>query len=231
MIVKRVPQMVIAALVVVGALWAASGTAGAQGERAGDVVVTGGEASGSGVQVGGSATVFGLDLPSDAACQGDSATHNYRVMSFLVPDGVDPGSLRYEELKPVGDGTWSLWEESTDPFVNALTNQSEGDEPGLITLPRFTFSVLLPGEMAAGDYRIGIACALDNETTRYWDTQFTTVTDATDAPAQFRWTATVEEAGSASEADIARPLAAALIAIGVVVGAVTLVRGLRRNRS
>jgi hypothetical protein len=227
----RVSQVVLALLLVSGVLWAETTAASAQGERAGNVVVTGGEAFEPGVQAGGSATVFGLDLPADAACQGDSASDNYRVMSFLVPDELDPGSLRYEELKPVGDGAWSLWEESTDPFINALTSQSEGDLPALVSVPRFTFSVLLPGEMSPGDYRIGIACALDNETTRYWDTPFTIVTDSSDAPAQFRWTATAQDVGSTRETGFARPLAVVLIATGVVIGAVALVRRRPNNHS
>ena len=64
--------------------------------------------------------------------------------------------------------------------------------PGLISdLPNFSWGVLLPDEMKPGDYRIGIACSLFNETTRYWDTSYTIVADSSDEPAQFRWTASL----------------------------------------
>jgi hypothetical protein len=198
--------------------------ASAQGERAGDAVVTVGGDPGTPLGAGGSATVFGLRLPVGASCQGDSAHDDYRVKSFLVPDGVDPGSLVFGELKPTADGAWSLWAESTDPYVNGLTGQADAGQPGPINnVPAFTFSVLFPGELAAGGYRIGLLCYHDDETTRYWDTAFVISADSADQPAKFRWTAPSSGGSSSgSSTDIGPWLIGGLIVVLVLLSFVWL---------
>ncbi len=157
-------------------------------DRAGDVVVV--DESGAVATAGGSATAFGLRLPSGASCPGDSADDDYRVEAFLVPEGTDVGSVVYGELAPQVEGGSSLWDTNTNVFDGELTSDAPPGEPGLIVnLPNFSFAVLYPGELAAGDYRIGIACSLFNETQRYWDTSFVVTADPADQPAAFRWTA------------------------------------------
>jgi hypothetical protein len=177
----------ISAFLVLGA-----GPARAAGERAGDVVVV--DENGAVATEGGSATPFGLRLPSGAACPGDSADESYRVEVFLVPEGTDLGTVVYGELAPEVEGGSSLWDTNTNVFDGELTSDAPPGEPGLIVnLPNFSFAVLYPGELAAGDYRIGVACSLFNNTERYWDTSFSITEDASDQPAQFVWTATPPE--------------------------------------
>jgi hypothetical protein len=174
--------LVVASTVVDGRVAVASG------ERAGDVVVV--DERGAVATEGGSATAFGLHLPAGAACPGDSADDDYRVEAFLVPEGTDVGSVVYGELAPQVEGGSSLWDTNTNVFDGELTSDAPPGDPGLIVnLPNFSFGVLYPDELAAGAYRIGIACSLFNDTERYWDTSFVVTADASDQPAGFRWTA------------------------------------------
>ena len=183
----RVLVPLLSAIVVSVALLGAS-PASAAGDRAGDVVVV--DQTGAVLTAGGSATAFGLRLPADAACPGDSADDNYRVEAFLVPDGTDVGSVVYGELAPEVQGASSLWDTNTNVVDGELTSDAPPGQPGrIVNLPSFSFAVLYPGELAAGKYRIGIACSLFNVTERYWDTSFVVTEDSSDQPAQFRWTA------------------------------------------
>lgn len=203
--------------------------AAAAGERAGDVVVV--SPSGETLGSGGSATPFGLRVPSGAACQGDSAAGSYRVEAFMVPTGTDPASLVYGELAPEGENAWGLWDTNTESFDGGLTAQADPGRPGLIVdLPNFSWGVLLPGEMKPGDYRIGIACSLFNETTRYWDTTYTVVSDVSDEPGQFRWTAApLSETSSTGSSGSSSALLAGVLVVLVLAVAIAFL--LVRSRS
>jgi hypothetical protein len=207
-------------LVGAGVLAAGAVPAAAQGDRAGDVVVV--DTNGDPISNGGTDTTFGMRLPSDAACQGDSATAGYRVSTFLVPAGDDPGSLTYEELKPVGDGRWSIWKDTTDPALNMLTSVSGEGQPGaVVDLPQFTFDVgLFPGEIASGDYRLGLACTLGGETTRYWDTAVT-IAEGENEPVI--WSTAGASPGSSSTTAPTLPILVAVAVAGVAIGVVVLV--------
>lgn len=183
------PAVALVVALVVVAVGLVGGTgAGAADDRAGDVVVV--DETGAVATSGGSATAFGLRLPTGASCPGDSADDDYRVEAFLVPEGTDVGSIVYGELAPQVEGGSSLWDTNTNVFDGELTSDAPPGEPGLIVnLPNFSFGVLYPGELAAGDYRIGIACSRFNDTERYWDTSFVVSADPADQPAAFRWTA------------------------------------------
>ena len=193
--------------------------AAGQGERAGDVVVV--DSNGEPVAVGGTTGAFGLEVPPGAVCQGDSATAGYRVSTFLVPAGDEPGTLTFEELKPVGEGRWSIWKETTDPALNMLTSISGDGEPGaVVDLPRFTFDVgLFPGEIASGGYRLGLACTLAGETTRYWDTAFVIAEGETEP---LVWSVPGAVSGSSSSSS-PLPLLLAVALVGLGIGIVVLV--------
>lgn len=197
--------------IVTAGLFTGTSVASAAGERAGDVTVV--NESGSPLAEGGSATPFGLKLPADAACQGDSADDGYRVGGFLVPEGTDPGGLVFGELGPVGDGLLGLWDTNTASYEVKLTAEADPGQPGrIVDVPNFSWAVLYPEEMKPGTYRIGIACTLLNDTTRYWDTSYTVVSDSSDQPAQFRWSATSSgSSGNSSNSTLV------LVGIGVLI--------------
>ena len=205
-----------------------AGPASARGDRAGDVVIA--DRSGEPISSGATDTVFGLTLPSGAACQGDSASGNYRVSTFLVPQTDDPGSLEYGELRPFGDGRWSIWKESTDPGLNMATSVSEAGEPGLLTgLPAFTFDVgLFPGEIASGAYRLGLACTLGGQTTRYWDTSVVIAEGDADRP--ISWSASDAAVAPSSSRSTSVPAAAVGVVVVVVVVVVVFVATRRRRQ-
>lgn len=195
----------------------------AAAERAGDLEIV--DASGAAIGTGGPEGVVVLRPPAGAACQGDSASGGYRVSTFLVPSGTDPGGLEFGELRPLGEGNWSIWTASTDPAVKLLTGVSGPGLPGpLVDLPAFTFDVgLLPGEIAPGEYLLGLACTLDDRTTRFWDVPFVVLDDET---VSISWSTPIPADADASGA----PPTAALLALGalLVVGTVLAFRVRRR---
>jgi len=223
--------LVLAGLLGVGAV-AAGAAAGAQdrpeGERAGSVVVS--EPDGTALAEGGSATPFVLRLPDGAACPGDSVDEDYRIQSFIVPDGVDPGGLTYESTKPAGEGRWALYAVNSNPFVQGLTAMAaQPGGPGLIEdLPVFDFVVFPPGTLAEGPNRIGIACTQFNETVRYWDTELVLTDAPQDESAELTWVATATPAEDGGSNAWAGWLAAVLVA-AVLLGGGVLV--LRRRRA
>ena len=215
---------VVAAIVAVAIGWVAP--AGADGDRVGPatVIAPGGGALGH----GGSSTPFTLELTEGASCPGDSANEDYRLQSFVVPDGVDPAGLTYESTKPAGEGNWALYEVNSNPYVQGLTAQApQPGDPGVIDgLPTFDFAVFPPGTLVEGVNRIGIACTLFNETVQYWDTEVVLTDDAEDEPAQLTWEAVGNPEGSSSSNLL--PWAGLGVAALAVAGGVVLVSRRRR---
>lgn len=215
-----------ACLVIVSGL--SPGPAAAEGERAGSatVVAPGGDA----LDEGGSSTPFTLELPAEAACPGDSANDDYRIQSFVVPAGVDPGGLTYESTKPAGEGLWALYAVTSDPFVQGLTAIApQAGGPGLIDqVPTFDFVVFPPGSFVEGRHHIGIACTLYNETVRYWDADIVLTDTPTDVPAQLTWEALVAPAAASSSSRPVLWVGLGVIVVVLIGGAVVLTR---RRRS
>lgn len=210
---------------------AAAAAAAAQGERAGSatVVATGGDT----LDQGGSRTPFSLQLPDGAACPGDSANDDYRLQSFVVPAGVDPGGLTYESTKPAGDGFWALYAVTSDPYVQGLTSVAlNPDDPGIIDgLPAFDFAVFPPGTLAEGVNHIGIACTLLNETVRYWDTEIVLTNTPADTPAQLTWVVAEAPARSSSSSPRLPWVGLGVLVLAVIGGAVVLSRRRRPSAS
>ena len=109
---------------------------------------------------GDSASIFTLQLPAGASCPGDSA-HDYFYQSFLIPAAVDPGELRYGNLRPDGDGLYSLRGADTAPYVQVLTGQNSGPgQPGIIpsiaplSLAQFTSDMLQPVAIEWGSHAV-----------------------------------------------------------------------------
>lgn len=188
----------VLAVLLVGSLWAGvrPGMAFGQsssypkGVRIGDaVIVQGGSLHSPRIGQGGSKTLFSLELPRGSSCPGDSANDGFRVQGFMVPAIDDPGKLRYKSIQPEGTGRWGLFDEHTTSYAQMFT--AKRDKPGgpglLLEIPRFTLSVFPPGMVQPGNYRIGIACTLYNETITYWDSALSITSDAADKPSGLHW--------------------------------------------
>jgi hypothetical protein len=145
---------------------------------------------------GGSATSFSLTLPSGAACTGDSAGANYRVQTYLIPAAADPSGLTFDGSGPIqvsGQVRSPLYSANGEPVVGALTGSAATPGgPGVISgLPTMSFGVLLPGDLAAGTYNVGVACTVgqagSKQLDKFWNAHLTVTADSADAPAQFTW--------------------------------------------
>lgn len=136
-------------------------------------------------------TVLGFRLPSGASCPGDSEHDQWRVQTFIVPADVDPGTLTYDSVGPVGEGLYALYGIDTNPQVHGLTAPNGGAGlPGLIVgLRSMSFEVFPPGTLTDGTYRIGVACTYFRETASYWDTQIEITRDPENKPAEISWRA------------------------------------------
>jgi hypothetical protein len=153
----------------------------------GDVAIV--DTSGQLLMSGGSSTVFGLALPKDAACPGDSLNDGWIVQSFVVPEETDPGAIVYRRLGPDEPRGYALISLERTQFMDELTLANIGPgRPGKISLPVFSFAEYKPGVPAPGRYRVGIACTTgDRRTGVFWDTVVEFAADPADAPAQMRW--------------------------------------------
>jgi len=188
---------------------------------AGQAVIVTGAGSSTPRAEGGSATPFSLRLPSPAACPGDSTDGNYRVQSFIVPASADPGTMRWNDIAPVVNGGYSLYDVNTTPYSEALTAKAtrQGGPGPIVNIPSFSFAVFLPpGRLAPGQYHVGIACSLFNVIDRYWVTTVVITRDPSDHPAEIHWRALDEPpaaVGSGSSAwVIVVPVALVLLGAG-----------------
>jgi hypothetical protein len=135
---------------------------------------------------GGSGTEFRLELPGAAACTGDSASGGYQVQTYMIPSSSSPSTLVFGTAGPVevtGEARRPLMDSNNgDAVVNLQTGITPGGGPGIISgLPFFSFGQLLPGEVPAGTYNIGVACwrpsAEEGEKLdKYWNTKMVVTT-------------------------------------------------------
>lgn len=167
----------------------AAGGAAIEPTDAGAVAVVGAFNQSREVSEGDSNTVFTLRLPDRASCPGDSANDDWRVQSFVVPADVDPGSLRYGGIRPVGENMHALYEVTTSPYVQMMTDQNTGPgQPGrILTHPPLSFAVFPPGTLPDGRYRIGIVCTHDQVPGTYWETEIVVSAAPEVQPGQMRW--------------------------------------------
>lgn len=185
----------VTSIAIVAVAWSlavpAASAAAAAGEpvRAGDVVVVDSNDGSQALTHGKSETEFSLRLPQGAACPGDSANDQWRFQSFMIPAADALGTLHYNVGGPDGPGQYPLFQVSTSPMVDGLTNQNtRPGEPGVIpAIPPLSFGAFPPGLLPSGTYRIGIACTLSRQTAMYWDTEVVITSSASDRPSQFVW--------------------------------------------
>ncbi len=174
---------------------------------------------------GGSATPYGVALPQDARCPGDSAHKGYHVFSYLVPKGESPATVTFTDLPRQGLGYFA-----NGVYVGAInTAEYTGQIVGLPT--EFTWSRLTPHLLfssggTTATWNGGIACA-DSEgvTTDYWNTQIVFTASTTD-PGGFTWSvpATIDVSSSSHTG---LWVGTALIVVAVVLSG--LVIGFKRR--
>ena len=118
------------------------------------------------------------------ACNGDSATNGYRVQSFVVPYGTDPGTLTFSSVGPTGGQP--LIFSTGDLLIDAQTDINTGN---ISQLPGvFSFNQFSPGDFAAGAYSLGVACTDgSNVVDGYWTTPISIAASATGGPAQITY--------------------------------------------
>jgi LPXTG-motif cell wall-anchored protein len=215
---------------VVGVVVLSAGPVAGEGERMGAAVIV--DPGGAPIAEGGSATAFTFQLPTGAACPGDSANDDYRIQSFIVPDDVDPAGLTYESTKPAGDGNWSLYEVNSNNYVQALTAVAVNPgDPGIIdAIPPLDFAVFPPGTLAEGVNRVGIACSLFNETVQFWDTEVVLTNDPADRPAELTWEAVGAPDSSGSSSNVL-PWVGLGVAVLAAAGGVVVLRRRRPAES
>ena len=155
---------------------------------------------------GGSTAVFGVDLPAQAACSGDTATDGYHVFSYLIPKGTTITGLRFS-----GGSASSGWgfADGNGYYGSANTAPTTGE---IINIPSdFEWAWLLPlGETASNldggssaTWDAGIACANSSGTlTDYWNNAVTFTANNSD-PNKFVWTAENVPAAPTSPAAVA----------------------------
>lgn len=185
--------------------------------RSGSVTIMKADDPGTTKQSGMTEDRFLLKLPARAACQGDSLNDDYRVQTFIVPAGDDPGALQYESVKPAGDGRWALFNTWGSRWVQKMTspNSTKG-APGLIDeAPLLTLAYFKPGQLPTGTYRVGVACTYENSTTRYWDARIELTAGADGGVAS--WTVLDQTPYSApSGSNWLVPLVAAIVVFAVL---------------
>lgn len=160
---------------------------------AGDLAILGSD--GRRLDRGGSATKFTLKLSGAAECPGDSQNDNYRLYSFMVPIELAAEDVAFNGLGPIPraferyeDFRMPLHDVTTSDYAGGFT--AEQDEPGgpgaIVDIPMLSFAVYQKGELPFGEYRVGLACRVFNETKKFWDTAIVVSPDRDD-PAGFGW--------------------------------------------
>lgn len=185
------PVLLVCGLAALAAALSAPASAAStvEARRAGDAVLVESIQQTKELDHGGSATEFSLRLPEGSTCPGDSLHDQWRVQSFMVPDGDDPATLSYGVMGPEGPGQFPLFLTTTTPLTDSLTlaNASAGLPALIPAIPALSFVAFPPDVLAPGTYRVGIACTLSRQTADYWNTTIVVSRDTDDAPSQLVW--------------------------------------------
>lgn len=157
----------------------------------GSVSVVKGDEPSSLVRKGSANTGFRLLLPAGATCPGDSPNGQWRIQTFMVPDGVDVGTLQYNGAGPKGENQFPLYtgDNAQRSWVNKLLGLNTSTEPAtpVPALPIFSFAAVSVVKVAEGPYRIGVACTLFGATAQYWDTRIAVSGSSLGNESSFRW--------------------------------------------
>jgi hypothetical protein len=137
-------------------------------------------------QTGLSGTQFSMNIPTGAACSGDTATNGYTVGSYVVDASLVPSSQIATTI------TWSAGTPSASNGANvvsllttagtAFQQKSTGVQTGSVpALPAFSWTKFKTDfgaglDLYPGTFNVGIACITPTggvDTYRFWNTQFT----------------------------------------------------------
>ena len=130
---------------------------------------------------GKSDDTFALGFASGQVCPGD-ASSNYSVQTFITPRSEDPAVMVFNFAAPTGAAF-------TAYLRYANGTQVKNINPGLSTadvptsqLTGLSFKNAAFSSVSAGQYWIGVACALNDATTtenvKYWKTPLTITADS-----------------------------------------------------
>lgn len=158
----------------------------------GDASIRSADEPGRPLEGGDASTPFVVSLPAGATCPGDSAHDQWRVQTFMVPDGVDIARLHYGGIGPDGpdqfalftaDATQRSWDHQVLP-----PNAVPGAPSPVPEFPAFSFAAVSVVPLTEGRYRIGAACTLFGETAHYWDASVDVSGSSDGVASAFRWT-------------------------------------------
>lgn len=146
---------------------------------------------------GTGSTAFQIGVPIGSECPGDFFA-GWTVETYMVPASVDPSTLQFNTNGPIPNGVGAafvqpLFDTFGTPYLNMAPSAAAiAGGPGLI-IPIGTadLQVFLPGEVPAGVYNIGMACAKGpasaTQLDKYWNTKITVSTNTTGGNAQVSW--------------------------------------------
>ncbi len=177
---------------------------------------------------GGSTTPFGVVIPTNASCPGDSAHHGYHVFSYLVPDAVSPATVNFKTGVP---GKYLGY--ITDGSYFGAVNTAEGTGqimgvPTAFSWTRWTSAQLLPHGASSATWDGGIACADSHGVvTNFWNSRFVITASASD-PHGYAWRVVQTPPSSGH---LGRWIGIGLIVLSIVLGSIALsARHSRRDR-
>ena len=129
---------------------------------------------------GKSDDTFALGFASAQVCPGD-ASSNYSVQTFITPRSEDPAAMVFNFAAPTGASfTAYLRYTSGSQAKNINPGLSTADVP-TSNLMNLSFKNAAFSSVPAGQYWIGVACALNDGTTtenvKYWKTPLTITAD------------------------------------------------------
>ncbi|MGO8870978.1 MAG: hypothetical protein ACLQPH_06155 [Acidimicrobiales bacterium] len=176
---------------------------------------------------GGSATTYGVVLPANASCPGDTAHHAYHVFSYLVPQGVSPSAVSFKTGIPsefygfISYGSY---------FGAVNTAEGTGQVVGIPTAfiwSRLTPKELFPASQKTAIWDGGIACAdTHGVVTNYWNSKIEFTASSTD-PGGFTWR--VLHPATVSSGGVGLWVGVALLGLAIVLGLVALLLSRRRR--
>jgi hypothetical protein len=182
---------------------------------------------------GGSTTLYGVWLPADASCSGDTEHKQFHVFTFMFPKAVSPTDVSFKTGVPEGFGTdGRLGFFSDGQYVGALnTAPGSGQVVGLpesYTWTRLSAKYLFTGSESISEWDAGIACAnRDGVVTNYWDTEIVFKASRTD-PGGFTWYIP-KSAQTAVANGSSFPAGIMLIVVAGVLAAIAVIMSRRRR--
>lgn len=183
---------------------------------------------------GGSTTQYGLALPDNASCSGDTAHDQYHVFTFMFPKNLAPTAVSFKTGVPEGFGTRGrLGFFSDGEYVGALnTAPDTGQVVGLpqsYTWTRLTPKYLFTKGESTATYEGGIACAdKDGVVTNYWDTEIVFTASKTD-PGGYTWYVP-KSSQVAVTSGHSFPVGIVLLVVAVVLAVIAVVMSRYRSR-